>query len=196
MKITKEVYVNYLINFYDKIYAHKDYQELDEKKLKVLNKILKIEDKVIFDYEKKKIILKPIENYLNRRALEGVKIKYNLEYQDRFSYYVDYINYIFNNILEKNKRQCSIGEIELTTNSEAMMIKKSINQFLKNKIISSHEEQIKKEYRIALIELLNILYGIEDYGNLNTCPHAQFNNEANEEEIKILTSNLNDEDYF
>ena len=56
--ITKDYYINFLIKIYRERACHSDFSELNEKKLKIINKYLGLNDYVQFDFKKKIFIFK------------------------------------------------------------------------------------------------------------------------------------------
>lgn len=192
MKITSDYFLNFLIKFKKESTCHENYKKLNLQKLYLLSKYLKIENLITYDFQMKTFHLKP---YL----IESVNID-ELKKEDCIRLYNHYFNLIINNLMIDLKT----NQDYLCTTSTNEFIKNKLSIYVNDKIISSHIEQIKKVQKSMLSDILNILYGIENVINsvtteesLSTLNYINFNVEVvDEEDIKILESELNDEDYF
>ena len=112
---------------------------------------------------------------------------------------------MLNDLFEKLTREHSICRGELTTTTEIIDLQKKVNVFRTNIIVSSHVEQINKEYRSLIKNLLNYLYSNICFSRLtnkdsngNKLPKTIFhiNNYLSKEDNKILNENLSEYDYF
>lgn len=193
MKITKDLFINKLIEFYSNISAHKDYHKLNKVQLKLLNKILGINDLITIDYSKKIIIMKPL-NTLNRACFEGYKDKYEYLSEYQIKNIVEYSNYYINDIFNRIININRIGQGEMCTNDLNELIKRSINLNIRNRVIASHEEQILKEYKGMLSDIIDLFYYTENLKNSENV--INLNIVVTKAQEKIINKNLNDIDYF
>lgn len=158
--ITKDYYINFLIKIYAERNYHEDFTKLNQEKLEILNRYSKLDGKIKF--EDKKIILKPLDK-LDLSKLKNIKRfskLLNFENEKDKDNLVSYINTYFNMLMEKinfENYKISLG-LEYCTNETNEFVKNLMNQHIKNTIISSHMEQIHKQYKEAILILFNSLY--------------------------------------
>ena len=69
--ITKDYYISFLIKIYRERAYHSDFSELNEKKIKIINKYLGLNDYVQFDFKKKIFIFKA--DSINLSSLKFIK---------------------------------------------------------------------------------------------------------------------------
>ena len=158
--ITKDYYINFLIKIYAERNYHEDFSNLNKEKLNILNKYLGLKDKVIF--ENNKIILKPLNklNLFKLKNIKGFEVFNDFKNEKDKDNLVSYINTYFNMLMEKinfENYKISLG-LEYCTNETNEFVKNLMNQHTKNTIISSHMEQIHKQYKEAILILFNSLY--------------------------------------
>ncbi len=192
MQITRESFVDTLLNMSKFMHAHEDFHKLHAKQLKLLTKVLKIEGLIEFDYAKKILVFKP-SGFLNDKKAADLN-------QARI---VDYANYYVNDSLRLFNTDFSVFTGSLTSNDEDQFIAKKVNLPIRNAVIRSHADQIKKECKHIISELLNLIYrkpfSMEDLKN-SVYTGIEYNNNAEEilteEEFKILNDSLDDIDYM
>lgn len=197
--ITKDYYINFLIKIYRERSYHNDFSELNEKKLKIINKYLGLNDYVQFDFKKKIFVFKA--DSINLSRLKFIKnynhfneFKENHNKDNLISYINTYLNLLFDKIT-KSDYNISLG-IELCTNDMNEFVKNIINCHNRNAIINSHFEQINKQYREALENLFNVLY-TKDFLNSNESIEINWNIEVtNEKDLNLLNESLDEYDYF
>lgn len=191
--ITKDYYINFLIKIYAERNYHEDFSNLNKEKLNILNKYLGLKDKVIF--ENNKIILKPLNklNLFKLKNIKGFEVFNDFKNKSDKDNLVSYINIYFNILLEKitnENYKISLG-IEYCTNPTNEFVKKLMNQHIKNTVISSHMEQIKREYKEALTILFDTLYFNSKKTNINW--EIEINNETDKDKMLFQ---LDEFDYF
>lgn len=156
--INKALYMIFLTKMYKERNYHEDFTKLNQEKLEILNRYSKLDGKIKF--EDKKIILKPLDE-LDLSKLKNIKgfEKFNNFEKDKDNL-VSYINTYFNMLMERinfENYKISLG-IEYCTNDTNEFVKNLMNQHTKNTVISSHMEQIHKQYKEAILILFNSLY--------------------------------------
>lgn len=197
--IDKNYYLNFLIKIYREKHYHKDFQKLNKSKLDILNKYLGLEDKITFDFDKKYFDFKPFDT-LNISKLKYVKgfESFNFEDQYTINNITSYISMYFNSIIDKltNREYLILSGIELCTNDTNEFVKKLMNSYNKDLIISSHMQQIKAQYREVIETLFNVLY-TEDFLDENQTNIIKWNVEiTNIDDLNKLNEFLYEYDYL
>lgn len=127
MKITRELYVKYLIKFYKARHWHKDYQDMHTEQLSVLNKTLDIENLIVLNYESKYFEFKNIgrinKKAIDKRFYENLINGSELDYVSIASYVSMYIN----SLLEKIILELVIFRGDMCTNNTNELVKSCIN---------------------------------------------------------------------
>jgi hypothetical protein len=200
MKITKDFFITFIIDFY----RHKDYHEdvikIYEDKLSVIVKHANlIKESIKFNKETKKF-----EFIQNSRYIE-----------DRSST-VGYIEYDFNKILDYITREFSINNMgDLTTTNGIIDYKKNIKASDLDMILYSHNTAMKKVYYDALANTIEYIFNGKKYKdqyadnimqlmkenekipNFYFEDSIKFNEEINNKsDLDIMNKSFDEYDYF
>lgn len=202
--LSKEFFVKKLIEYFENVHAHKDYHDLNKKQLNLMTKIIGIEDKIYIDYDKKMVILKPM-NYVNEKILKKIDTPYYkgkevpVLDQDKINSYVSYAQMYLNLTLEKMSYELNFGRGELCTNEVNEAIKSLLNIRSANMVIASHRKALHDQYTEIISEIIDFVYSkpinINDrISKINE--GAWFNKVLTKEEESIINEFLDDMDYF
>ncbi|MBT5492738.1 hypothetical protein HOK00_11135 [bacterium] len=211
MKIDIDYVINTLKTIYVESNYHQDFVELNKKKLKVLNNILFEEELIHFDSKTKTYNFKMInDNYFNKSALgyfphsNAEKINSIIEKTDT-GLLIDNINDTINQVFELYTRNNKIRSgLTLCSNEEYEHFWRNLEVREKELVISSHIEQVNKEYRKVIKKCIQILYK-KDRGSFNNRVvnpigwKINFEFGINENELKqkkILDTYLSEYDYI
>lgn len=167
-KITLQVITSILLDVELKKDWGDEQQKLSQKKLAILNKILFGEELISFNgnftFKTNKVFEKNID--------------------------LEYVSYYITDILKRlNDLELPLSKGEMTTTQEIVNFKNEINEFVSNRVIMSHEEQVKNEYKRLIKDTLMLLYFVP-YSRTAPAQEIRFslNEMATEEESEILDS--------
>lgn len=199
--LNKEYYLNFLIEMFKNRHYDKDYQDLNNKKLNLLNSYLGLTNYISFDFDNKKFVFNPL-NSINISRLKNIKYfsKFDFNNPNVIKNFSKYIEMYFNELLIKytNQSYRIVSGITYETNDTNEFVKSIMNYHQKDLIISSHMQQIKIQYKESLDLLFDSLYGEDIDRYINSQEQlVKWNTLIVEEnDLKILNHFLDDLDYF
>lgn len=199
MILTKEVFVDFIIKMCTESKWHEDFDSLNQKKLTMLKRKLNLSDDMI-KIEKGNVILNARPDVDLSLSLNMIKFGE----VDSNNNIVSMINHHFTLFLEKYISIApNVFDGALTTCATEQAILKKINYFTKHCVMNSHKEQMLKELKSLLKELLDILYHlpIKQYKDLTDSEHENklflmFNTELDGEDLKLFYSQLDEIAYM
>lgn len=199
MILTKEVFLDFIIKMCTESKWDEDFDELNQKKLTMLKRKLNLSDDMI-KIEKGNVILNArpdvdLSLSLNMTKFGEVETNKNI---------VSMINYHFSLFLEKYISIApNVFDGNLTTCSTERAILNKINYFTKQCVMNSHKEQMLKELKSLLKELLDILYHLpfKQYKDLTDSElennfSLMFNTELEGDDLKLFYLRLDEVDYM
>lgn len=199
--LNKEYYLNFLIEMFKNRYYDKDYQDLNNKKLNLLNSYLGLTNYISFDFDNKKFVFNPL-NSINISRLKNIKYfsKFDFNNPNVIKNFSKYIEMYFNELLIKytNQSYMIVSGITYETNDTNEFVKSIMNYHQKDLIISSHMQQIKIQYKESLDVLFDSLYGEDIDRYIDSQEQLVKWNTliVDENDLKILNHFLDDLDYF
>lgn len=189
MTITKERLVMFLIRMVEERDWHQDFEKLNQKKLEMIKRILKLEEEeikvkngIVYLETKRKEISKGL-GLEEKEVIKEINEKFNI-------YIKEYLKY------EKRTFEKMNGI------REELYIFHVTDYKTRERVINSHREQILKEIRMMLENLIEILYEIDfrKIGEEITLEEykekqVKFNIELSKEEEEIMNNRLSKTDY-
>lgn len=188
-KITFDLIVDTILKIHKERNYHEDFQNINNKKIELLNKYL-FEGVKNIKFENNQFILNSSKRIIEKDI--SSETKKGFHYID-----LNYINYCLNDILNKLNSELLLCKGELTTSNSIINFQKEIDINISNKIIKSHQEQIIKEYKELIKKIITYVFFVPfSKRKENNKIIFNINSKFSEENEKKYFQYLNENDYI
>jgi hypothetical protein len=187
-KITFDLIVDTIIQIHKERNYHEDFQNINNKKIELLNKYL-FEGVQNIKFENNQFILTSSKRIIEKNIFSDTKEGFH---------YIDfnYVNYCLNDILNKLNEERLLCKGELTTTNAIINFQNEVNINISNRIIKSHQEQIIKEYKELIKNIIIYTFWVPFSKRKDNEIIFHINSDFSEEDEKIFFNQLDEYDYI